>query len=352
MATTGSVINLAPASQTFVDNRATTLGAWVIAGFLDAILLGVVLCQAGKFIKSRRPQEGLGRHYRWLVVLVIFLSVLKTSQGIAIVWVQNVEDFMNPDVARTLIATAWYQVSTPLMTGIMAVVVQSFFALRFYMLSRKVYFVLPIACSMLLGFAGVCLSLNAIIVGNAETKVMWLLVHLICAFLTDLLITIGTCWALRNRNSRGLASTNSLINRLLRLVFESAVPPTIVAAVDLIMTQTLGAQHLLWHLVLNYALSKLYAISLLYTLNCINQYRENQALSQERMTTSSGSRVGNIRTTKRGDLELGNVVRPTINKDQVYVQTQIITHVSPSHGSVEESSTDVKSSGWQPGWDK
>ncbi|KAJ6498292.1 hypothetical protein DFH09DRAFT_334328 [Mycena vulgaris] len=343
MATTSSVIDLVPASKAFVENRTTSLGAWVIAGFLDAVLLGVVLCQAGTFFKSPRSQEGLGRHYRWLVMLVILLSVLKTSQGIAIVWVQNVEQFTNPDVARTLVAKAWWQVSTPLMTGIMAVVVQSFFASRFYMLARNIYLTVTIGCSMLLGFAGVCLSLNSIIIGDAKGKVMWLLVHLVCAFLTDLFITVGTCYALRKRSSGGLASMSPLINRLLRLVFESAIPPTIVAAIDLVMTQTLSSNHLLWHLVLNYALSKLYAISLLYTLNCVNEYRERQALSHERVT-SSGSR-GKIRLTKRGDLELGNVVRS--NKDQVYVQTQIISHVSPSESVEERPQENVKVSGWE-----
>ncbi|KAJ7781946.1 hypothetical protein DFH07DRAFT_792060 [Mycena maculata] len=353
MAAPSSVIQLVPASAAFVDNRVTTLGSWVLAGFLDAIFMGVVMCQVTTFFRSRRSQEGVQRHYRWLVVFVTFLSILKTSQAIAIIWVQNVEDFMNPDVARTLVAAAWWQVSAPLMTGITGVTVQSFFAFRFYLLSRNIWFCIPILCSMLLGFAGVCLSLNAIIIGNADAKVMWLLVHLVCAFSTDFMITLGTLYTLRKRNNGGLDSTSSLINRLLRLVFESAIPPTVIAAIDLIMTQTLGLRHLLWHLLLNFALAKLYVVSLLYTLNSINEYRETQVLSQERMA-SSGSR-GNIRTarpTKLGDMELGSV-RP-VNKDQVYVQTQIITHVSPSQGSIEEhqSANDVKSSGWQPGWDK
>jgi hypothetical protein len=33
----------------------------VLSGFLDSILLGVVLCQVGTFFKSGRSQEGLGR---------------------------------------------------------------------------------------------------------------------------------------------------------------------------------------------------------------------------------------------------------------------------------------------------
>ncbi|KAJ7625474.1 hypothetical protein FB45DRAFT_1029840 [Roridomyces roridus] len=351
MASGSSVIQLIPPSAAFVENRTTTLGTWVLAGFFDAILLGVVLCQVTTFFRYRTSSEGIGRYYRWLVLIVTFMSVLKTSQSIAIVWIQNVQDFMDPDVARTLVAKAWWQVSAPILTATTGIIVQSFFAIRFYMLARNVFFIIPIVCSMLLGYAGICLQLNSIIVGNVQAKITWLLVHLVCVFLTDLFITVGTCYALSGRNSGGLASTTSLIHRLLRLVFESAIPPTVAAFIDLIMSQTLGSAHLLWHLLFNYSLAKLYVISLLYTLNSINEYRDG--ISQDR-TASSGSRGNNLRATKRGDVELGSV-RPLAHKtDQVYVQTQIVTHVSPSVGSVEERPhEDVKTSGWQPmDWEK
>ncbi|KAF7308377.1 hypothetical protein HMN09_00686300 [Mycena chlorophos] len=354
-----SVIHLVPASQAFVDNRTTSLGSWVIAGFTDAILLGVVLCQVANFFRSnsRRSQEGIGRYYRWLVVVVTFLSLIKTAQSIAIVWVQNVADYMNPDVARTLVAKAWWQVSPPTITAITGIIVQSFFALRFYMLARNIWVVIPIVCSMLLGFAGVCLSLNSIIIGNAKAKVMWLLVHLICVFASDFMITCGTVWALSKRTNGGLPETVSLINRLMRLVFESAAPPTVAAAIDLIMTQTLGQQHLLWHLLLNYTLAKLYAISLLYTLNSINEYREY--LSGERVISSgshgqiSGTQYRTGSGAKRADMEMGNVRSNLRSAGEVYVQTQIITQVSPS---IEEPDRhiimDDKTSGWKPDWDQ
>ncbi|KAJ7255452.1 hypothetical protein B0H12DRAFT_1323192 [Mycena haematopus] len=349
MAAIASVISLIPASEAFVKNRTNSLGSWVLSAFLDSILMGIVLCQVGTFFKSGRSQEGLGRHYRWLVVLVTVLSVLKTSQAIAIVWIQNVQDFMNPDVARLLVAKAWWQVSAPLLTGIIAVVVQSFFALRFYMLVRTIFFILPIIATMLVSLAAICLQMNSILVGDAKAKVMWLLVHLVCAFLTDLGNTVGTCYALHRRNSSGLASTTSLINRLLRLVFESAIPPTVVVTIDLIMSQTLDPAHLLWHLLLNFALAKLYVVSLMYTLNCINEYRQN-TISGERVTTS-GSR-GNGMILPRGDVELGTVRSGSKHPDKIYVQTQIITHVSPSQGTDENDERTVDDSKWQSNWNK
>jgi len=253
------------------------------------------------------------------VVIVVFLSMLKTSQLMAVVWVQNVLEFANPDVARTLVAKAWWQVSVPLMTGIIGAIVQSFFCMRFFMLSRNWLVCVPIVAAICLGLAGVCLSLSSILAGNSSMKVMWLMVHLIGVFVADLCITTGTIYSLQKRNS-GLERTTVLINRLLRLVFESAFPPTLIATIDLIMTQTLGSK-LLWHLFANMALGKVYVVSLLYTLNSINEYRvREQSTSQEVYSYNAGN---------RGSRPIELAPR-TLTKPEIFVQTQISTHISPS----------------------
>jgi len=272
------------------------------------------------------------------VIAVLFLSMLKTAQCIAVVWVQNVLDFANPDVARTLVAKAWYQVSMPLMTGIIGATVQSFFCLRFYMLSRNWMLCVPIICAMCLGLAGVCLSLANILAGNAKGKVMWLLVHLVGVFVADFLITAGTIFSLQKRNS-GMERTTKLINRLLRLVFESAFPPAVIATTDLIMTQTLGSK-LLWHLFINMALGKVYVVSLLYTLNSINEYRVRDQSSQEVYSYNGNGRSSNRRT----NLELS--ARSPAKPDQIFVQTQVSTHISPSTFSPTEHRIQDKDTGY------
>ncbi|CAK5278352.1 unnamed protein product [Mycena citricolor] len=355
-----SVIQFSPASKAFMANRITALGAWVIAGFVDAILFGIVACQVVTFFQSYRRHKGIERHYGRLVLVVTVLATMKTAQSLGIIWAQTVVQWMNPDVAQTLVAKAWFEVSTPTMTAITAIIVQSFFTMRFYMLLRNFLYCIPILMSMMLSFAAVCLSLNSIVTNNTKAKIMWLLVHLVCTFCTDFMITVGTCLALQKRNSGGLASTTNLINRLMRLVFESAIPPTvgsarcqpgliaywpaqIAAGIDLIMTQILGPR-LLWHLVINFALSKLYIISLLYTLNCINEYRRARELSGG--VNSSGSRGLHGPSVKRGDIDLVQIRKP----GQVLVETQIITHISPSTGDIEDqthaSQDDGKRSEW------
>jgi len=186
MSTAASVIQLSPLSAAFVDTRTTSLGPWVLGAFLDCIFMGVVFCQALTFFRtSPQIESTLQQYYRWLVIVVLLLTMLKTAQCIGIVWVQNVLDYADPDVARTLVAKAWWQVSVPLMTGTIGTIVQSFFCLRFYMLSRSWTLCVPILCAMCIGFTGVCLSLANILSGNAKAKVMWLLVHLVGVFIAD-----------------------------------------------------------------------------------------------------------------------------------------------------------------------
>ncbi|KAF7297163.1 hypothetical protein MIND_00949400 [Mycena indigotica] len=342
MPTGVSVIELSPPSADFVQRRVSSLGPWVLGGFLDSVLMGVIFCQVVTYYRTRAPAESaVQRFYNAVVFAVFGLSVLKTAQCIAVVWVQNVMDYANPDVARLLVAKAWWQVSMPLMTAVIGTTVQSFFCFRYYMLSHNWTLCVPIICAMCVGLAGVCLSLANILSGNAKAKVMWLLashlvplifvgdlkrsqVHLIGVFVADFLITAGTIHSLQRR-SAGLQRTALLINRLLRLVFESAIPPTVVATIDLIMTQTLGQAHLLWHMLLNIALGKVYVVSLLYTLNSINAYRTRDG-SQEVYS------YNDRRTSRRAtNLELGSrgLGHQLSSKDQIFVHTQVSTHVSP-----------------------
>ncbi|KAJ7271929.1 hypothetical protein B0H12DRAFT_670388 [Mycena haematopus] len=314
-----SNITLSPASRVFVDTRSTSLGTWVLGGFLDSILMGVVFCQVYNYFLLRRTDRRLSWHYTSLVVFVTFLSMLKTTQAIAVVWVQNVQDYANPDVARTLVNDAWWQVSVAFMTGVIGSVVQSFFAFRYYKLARNWVVATIIGLAILLGLAAISMAMVCIVTKNVKAKVMWLMIHFVSVSTADILITTGTYYTLRTR-SRGLTSATSLINRTLRMVFESAIPPTLIATTDLILSQTLGPK-LLWHLVVNYALSKVYVISLLFTLNSIAEYRNDSALSQ---STGYSNRV-----TKPSDVELA----PESFKGSggTFVETEATTHVFPGN---------------------
>ncbi len=78
----------------------------------------------------------------------------------------------------------------------------------------------------------------------------------------------------------------------------------------MILTQTLK-ENLLWHLVLNYSLEKLYVISLLYTLNSIGA----QILVPQLISFGAGD----YRTeyTTNGKLSFGNIMH--LNRVSIFL---------------------------------
>ncbi|KAJ7583663.1 hypothetical protein C8J56DRAFT_1055404 [Mycena floridula] len=326
-----SIIQLTPSTQAFVDARATTLGPWVIGGALDCILMGVVFCQIQHFFKNRLRCDS-SQFDTILASVALALSILKTTQVVAIIWEQNVMSFGDPDAARKLANGAWWQASAPLLTAATGFCVQSFFAYRFFRLTANYPVVLIVALAMLLGLVGACMSTYYILRNQIKLKVTWLMIHLVCVCSADIMITVGTVFAL-NRTNSGLQSTTSLVRRLLRLVFEAAIPPACIATVDLILTQTLGS-HLLWHLVTNYLLSKAYIVSLLFTLNSIADYRSEPGYlgtnGKISFTLSAASP-----TTRDTDIELGS----SMTGGNLYLSSPTLNSLHPLEHSQKQYNT-------------
>ncbi|KAJ7799620.1 hypothetical protein B0H14DRAFT_3156409 [Mycena olivaceomarginata] len=270
-----SVINLSPPAQAFVDNKVTSLGTWTIGAAIECILMGIVFCQTEHYFRNQRRQDKFWTHTTILVSWALVLSMVKTTQVVKIIWEQNVIHFADPDVAMTLLATAWWQTTAPLMTGVIGFTVQSFYTLRFFRLTRNYFYTALIVCAMLLGIVGGGMSEHYIAKALVKEKLRWFLIHFTSVTIADVLITIGTVTALYKRDTM----MTNVIKRLTRLMFEAAIPPAAVATTDLILTQ-------------------IYVISLLYTLNSIEDNRELGS----RDTRMSGNT--HLRLTGRQDAEL------------------------------------------------
>ncbi|KAJ7247766.1 hypothetical protein C8J57DRAFT_1724419 [Mycena rebaudengoi] len=291
-----SVINLSPSAQAFVDNRVTSVGTWVLGAAIECLLMGIVFCQAEHYFRNQRRQEQFWTRTTMLVSWVMVLSMLKTTLVVKLVWQQSVVHFANPDVAMTLLYTAWCHRITPLTTGIIGFTVQSFYTVRFFRLTRNYFYTGLIVCAMLLGVVGGGMSEHYIAKAAAKEKLRWFLIHFISVTVADVLITIGTVTALYRRDTM----MTNVVKRLTLLMFEAAIPPAIVATADLILTQVLGPKLILWHMPVNHGLGKLYPISLLYTLNTIGDNRE---LARRDARMASGNTHPRL-SGRQGDAEL------------------------------------------------
>ncbi|CAG7849685.1 SubName: Full=Uncharacterized protein {ECO:0000313/EMBL:CCA74094.1} [Serendipita indica DSM 11827] len=251
-----------------------------------------------------RDTDGSKNRFTWLVILLNALCITKSAQNILICWNMVIANYCNPDVTVLLIAVDWRHYSTGLTTAIIASLVQSFFIYRYWMLTRR-----RIICGVTM--LGVAFSLVAAILVTVYLPRVehhriraWSLVHFIFAIAVDTLITGATALHLYQQRP-DMRSTSELIDRLVRMTWQTALPPTLGVVVTAVVLETRPIE--LTHLAFNIVLSKLYAISLMYTLNTRNEMRSERASSHE-ASASTGARitVTNIHhNTGRASMSIG-----------------------------------------------
>jgi len=282
---TPSVIILNAYSQDYVNRAAIQIAPWVMGTFADFFLQGIMAAQVANYFNFR-DVDGSKSRFTWLIVVLIVLCTIKSAQNVTIVWQTVISNFANPDVSSLLVATNWIHYSTSLTTAIIATYVQSFFVYRYWMLTRRWYICLVMAIGMVVSLIGSALVIVLIPQLQHEAVRVWSLVHFIAAIIVDSLITICTAIHLQSQKT-SIKSTADLINRLIRMTWQSALPPTICVIINAALLESLPLQ--LPHIAFNTVLPMLYAISLLYTLNLRNELRGERMTSHER---STGSRTG------------------------------------------------------------
>ncbi len=209
----------------------------------------------------------------------------------------------------------------PVMTGVLALSTQLFFAWRVYKLMHSKIMPTLIAAGSIISFLsaiGTTIGVEIVLFFQKfhEFQVVVIL-WLGFAALTDVLITGSLVWTL-NKSRTGFAATDDVITKLIRLTLQTGAVTTLFATVDLILflasTTTL-------HLLFNLPLAKLYVNSLLSTLNArvtINAGNQNYTMEG---SNSDNARRGISTRTKRS-----NVFRPGGNNQPTIIRTQVSQH--------------------------
>lgn len=157
--------------------------------------------------------------------------------------------------------------SDPVLTSIIALACQTFFAWRVYRLMHS--WIVPgviLLFSVVSFLSAIGTTIGVEIVQSFAlfqkfqvVVILWLA----CAAIADIIITTSLVWTLQ-KSRTGFSATDDVITRLIRGTIQTGMATTIFAVTDLILfcasTTTL-------HLVFNLPLAKLYVNSLLSTLN-------------------------------------------------------------------------------------
>ncbi|KAK7052149.1 hypothetical protein R3P38DRAFT_2762570 [Favolaschia claudopus] len=288
------------------------LGPWLVGGFLDIFLQGILMTQ---FVNYFTWYQDDNLTLRLMVCGLVVISILKSVHSFAIVWIQNIMFFGDLDGAILLNYTTWWQSGTPLIVGLCGIYVQSYFCYRLWVISKMWYVVTPVAIVFIFGFLSIVVGTYFISVADGVQIGHWFAAHLSSVFAGDVLMTSLTAYFLLKSKRDVLPQTVGVINSLIRLTFQTAAPAAICAMFNLAFSQKNPGGSGIISTAFNQMLPKLYAISMMYTLNARRTIR---ATHSSVTATSNEISGGRSRGTRRpGDMELGAI--------QVVTQTE--THV-------------------------
>ncbi|KAJ6469258.1 hypothetical protein C8R45DRAFT_1218414 [Mycena sanguinolenta] len=247
-------------SPVLTEMQAYILGGWDLAICFTLFLQGV-LCSQFAHYKDSTKRDSV--EIKLFVAGLALLTTLKTSQCLAIMWMQNVTLFENVEGASTLWDTAWYSRLTMLLKTAVPFYVQMFFCYRLWAsrISRNVY--IAIICVMVFSFALICGVLGTFYIFTAEKPGFhltsyWVETHMGVVVFGDLVLTGSIVfWLLRHNKAQSRQSAApltlcSLINFSVLLLRASA-PDT--------------PAFLMLHFITNNILPHLYAWSAMWTLN-------------------------------------------------------------------------------------
>ncbi|KAF7323756.1 hypothetical protein MKEN_00596600 [Mycena kentingensis (nom. inval.)] len=312
---------------------ALLLGPYVRSSLLRIVLTlnGVLSCQFVNYYSWYRDDK---LHLRVIVTGLVVITWLKSIQAFATLWIEFVVYF--GDIVGAYMAAIspkfWWDSGNALIAAAIGLYVQTYFVWRLYVVSKHwapalfielvclfgFLFAAVVVCSGVLSLLPLLTneSLQIYYVNNGQLSAIgpWLAAHVAGSFgmFTD------PEWAAQTEP----ASVAGFINALLRLTFQTAAPATICAFIYLVVSQipiSTGTPFFSPMVtVFNMPLPKLYAISMMWTLNARRTIRAGSTHHGMSATSNelSGARV---RTQANGDVELSRI--------QVLTQTQTTQHI-------------------------
>ncbi|AFR96011.2 hypothetical protein C343_04125 [Cryptococcus neoformans C23] len=256
------------ATALFAPERTFSLGCMFAQPIVDTFMAGIMFMQVVTYFTYQRSDKW------WTKCIVIFASIISIIMTVYLwffgqyLFVQNFglfSPFLETD------KLAWF----PVLDTICSSGIQSYFAYRAYLLNRRNIFI-PITILFLILTSFAATIAVKVIFGNANSlmeadkvripELIWLASIMAADILITLLILNGLL-----RSKTGWAHTDKAIVRLIRITFESQIPPTILAITFMIeFVQTPAS---LLGSTLQGIQSKLYTVGLMYSLNSRVSFR-------------------------------------------------------------------------------
>lgn len=228
---------------------------------MNILLYGIMCSQIFFYFSVHRTDRA------WMKAFVGLLFLADTLNSVFNMWwIYNVL-INNYGNLAALENADWLFESEEALGGIIAMLVQSFFAWRILKLTRNYWLVGTVMVTALVGgLSGIGTAIGVAMLpqfaGLQRLKViviLWLVGTAVC----DVIITVALTWHLRSHRT-GLSRTNTLISRIVRVTVSNGLLTAGFALADVIayLATPRGI-----HIAFNYALVKLYGNSVMSSLN-------------------------------------------------------------------------------------
>lgn len=267
----------------FPQGHSTALGSGIVGLFIEGIEAGLVVAQFSQwFYGSDRRESSL------LSAVIVFVTVVGLAQSglcFASAWSKYVQQF------GVFPLLDWEDYAQPIPTLVISVPVQALMIRRcYYLVGKSMFTITPLVLLLVAStVATLWVTVSVItLVTNIEANLakglipssrwadtFWLfLMSVLLPSVLDLTLTTLLLYYLTRTMKRVYAAhTRKRISRLVNIVWQSALPPTLGAIcltgfyIQYAMVPQVSSELLFWYPVLHGMIGKLYVLSLLYMVN-------------------------------------------------------------------------------------
>ncbi|KAH9911779.1 uncharacterized protein BXZ73DRAFT_107828 [Epithele typhae] len=267
----------------------SNVGPLFFAGIFDSILLGVLITKIASYFSAPKRDP---TWIRLLVAAVLVTECAHTFLNVGSVYIPFVAGFGN---YIGLLYANWASEGAPLTTGIVAGLVQWFFAWRIWILSGNkliVGLITFFSIVQVLGSIGTLIAVIRIPFSLDFYKFQPIVITwCIGAVTSDLLITTTLVYYLKVRKT-GVAFTDTLIDKISRLMIQTNLLTFIWNIIDLILYLRVTTTA---HLVFNLTITKIYSLSLIVSLTSRDTWKNESPSSNVHSLSGTTASIPHIR---------------------------------------------------------
>nr|GAT59195.1 predicted protein [Mycena chlorophos] len=210
-------------------------GPLFIGLFLNVVLYGIMIIQTYMYFLTYTRDKAWTKAF---VAVILLLDTLNTVFDFAYLYKCLIKNFGNVEV---LARADWLFATDPATTAIIAVAVQLFYAWRVKVLTGNLWLVAAVVGSAFVAFAGgigtsVEVHLHPYFINFISFKSV-VITWLAGSAVADVIITSILVVHLRSHKS-GLAGSDLLVDRIIRMTVQTGLATSLCATIDLILYLT------------------------------------------------------------------------------------------------------------------